>query len=137
MSPLIIGPVLIGLSIAMYFTGKFATIRSIMVFAGILLVGLTGWLITHLAMLFSWISGWAGPWIATLTGWGTAAVGATLFAVLAYFVFHDWAPRNQAKKRTYWLSIALAIIIVAGAAPIAALNQLPASVQTGVTTTGG
>ncbi|HYK70407.1 MAG TPA: hypothetical protein VEV45_20855 [Streptosporangiaceae bacterium] len=137
MSPLIIGPVLIGLSIAAYFTGKFATLRSIAVFTGILLIGLTGWLITHLALLFAWVSSWAGPWLATLTGWSTAAIAATLFAVLAYFVIHDWMPRNQAKKRTYFLSIALAVIIVAGAAPIAALNQLPASVQTGVTTTGG
>jgi hypothetical protein len=137
MSPLIIGPVLIALSVTCYLLGKFRTLSAVAVFAGILLTGLNGWIISHLAALFGWVASWAGPWIATATGWTTAGVGAALFAVIAFLVLHDWAPRNSAKKRTYWLSIALAIIIVAGAAPIAALNSLPASVQTGVTTTGG
>jgi len=137
MTPQEIGAVLIALSLCAYFTGKFRTISAVAVFAGIILTGLTGWIVTHTAMLLGWVSSWAGPWIASATGWTAATVGAVFFAVVAYFVIHDWAPRNSAKKRTYWLSALLALIIVAGAAPIVALNQLPSSAQTGVTTVQG
>jgi hypothetical protein len=132
-----IGAILIGVSIAMYLTGKFRTLSAVMVFAGILLTGFNGWIVTHVAGLLTWVNSWAGAWLASVTGWSLATVGAVIVCMIIYKVLHDWSPRNSAKKSTYVLSALLAILIVAGATPFAALNQLPSSVQTGVNTVQG
>jgi hypothetical protein len=132
-----IGAIVIALSLTSYFLGKFRTLSAVGIFAGIILTGLNGWLIGKTAAVLGWIESWAGPFVATVTGIGIAAIGAVIVCVVGFIVIHDWMPRNAAKKRTFWLSALLAIFIVAGATPFAALNNLPAQIGTGVTTVQG
>jgi uncharacterized BrkB/YihY/UPF0761 family membrane protein len=58
--------------------------------------------------------------------------------VIGFILIHGWLPKNAAKKKHFWLAAVFAVIVVAGATPFAALNQLPAQVGSGVTqSTGG
>jgi hypothetical protein len=132
-----IGAVLIALSFTAYLLGKFGTLRSIGVFCGILLVGINGWLISHVSALFAWISGLLGPVVANVFGIAIGTVAAAVVCVLIFLMVHDWLPRNAAKKRTFWVSALVAVLIASAATPFAALNNLPASVRQGVSTTQG
>jgi hypothetical protein len=71
----------------------------------------------------------------TLTGkiFGTAIPGLLVIVLLIYFV-HDMHPKKNAKKRTFFIGIALAACLVAGIAPWQTLNNVPGSVRTGVGT---
>jgi hypothetical protein len=117
------GLVLVALSFAAYFTGKFKTLGSIGLFLGICWIGLNGWIITHLAGLFALASAKLGPFIAGVIGVSVAGVLAAAVAVLFYFVLHDWMPKNAAKRRTFWLSGVAAIVVVVFLTPVAALVQ--------------
>ena len=103
----VIGAIIAALSITFYLLGDFPTIRAIGIFVAILMIGINGWIISHVA------------------------------ALLGYVALRGWLPRNKASKTTFWLSALLAVIIVAGATPFAALNQLPSTVTTGVSTVQG
>lgn len=115
------GAVLIGLSLAGYFLGRLPTISAIMVFLGIVFIGLNGWIITHLAMALGLISRLLGPFIASALGVGIGGVAAAVIAVIAFITLHDWMPKHSAKKRTYHLSWILAVIVVAFLIPVATL----------------
>jgi hypothetical protein len=131
------GAVIIALSFTSYFLGWLRTASAVGVFAGIIMVGINGWLISKVAVLLGWIEGLAGPYVTKLAGVSLAGFGAAVVCVVGWIVLHDWMPRNAAKKRTFWLSALLAIFIVTAATPFAALNSLPAQVGNGVTTVQG
>lgn len=133
----VIGAIIAALSITFYLLGDFPTIRAIGIFVAILMIGINGWIISHVAALLAWIQGWAGPFVASITGISIAGIGAALVVVVGYVALRGWLPRNKASKTTFWLSALLAVIIVAGATPFAALNQLPSTVTTGVSTVQG
>lgn len=115
------GAILVGLSIACYLLGRLPTVSSIMVFLGIVLIGLNGWLITHLAALLGIVARVVGPFVAGLLGVGAGAVAAAAVAVIYFVMLHDWHPKHSAKKRTYHLSWVAAIIAVAFLVPVATL----------------
>ena len=134
MSQTELGALLVALSVTAYFLGKLPTLRSVGVFVGIILVGLGGTLggiITHL-------TGTLHSLVGTGTTWAFGVTSFAIFSgVLAFIVFHDWLPRNSAKKRTFVLSALLAILIATGTTGWAALNHLDTTVKNGVSTVQG
>jgi hypothetical protein len=107
-----------------------ATIRSVLAFVGVCLLGAVGWVGHALADVVTWGSHLGG----TVTGWafGTA-VPAVVFIVLAVILIHDWHPKHGASKRTGWIALAVAAILVAGVSGIRAANSIPSGVRSGVT----
>jgi hypothetical protein len=132
MTPIEWGAVLVAASITFYFLGIFSTIRSIGIFIGIMLLGING----HIIGLAARVLEFAQNFLGTIVTWAFgAAVPGLLAIVLAIILINDWHPKNKAGKRTFWLAAGLAILIVAGATNIAALNNLPAGVQQGISQT--
>lgn len=132
-----IGLILIALSTAAYFKNGFPKLRSIGIFTGILLLGLSGWLLHLLARIMVFGGLLTSKLGALLFGVGGVAVLAAIVAVMVYHVAHGWHPRGSAKKSHFWVAAALAIMIVSTATPFAALNSLPGTVQQGISTSGG
>lgn len=129
------GAILVAASLTFYFLGIFATIRSVGVFIGIMLLGING----HILAIAGHILGFVQNFLGTVVAWAFGAgVPSLLIIVIGIILVNDWHPRNRAGKRTFWLATAAAILIVTGATGIAALNNLPAGVQHGIsqTTTG-
>jgi hypothetical protein len=132
-----IGFILAALSVTAYALGKFRTASSVGIFVGILLIGLSGWVITHVAGILAAVTRAVGPVIGGFFGVSAAVLLAAASCVLIFIVLHGWLQKGKAKKHTFWLSALLAILIVAGATPFAALNNLPSQVRSGVTTVQG
>ena len=116
-----------------YWLGILPKIQVILAFIGTCIVtgGLFGSLLTRGVTLVSNLLG-------TLTGkiFGVAIPGL-LVIILGILFIHDLMPRRNAGKRTFWVGIALAACLVAGLSSFTALNQVPANVRTGVSTTTG
>ena len=116
-----------------YWLGILPKIQVILGFIGTCIVtgGLFGHLLTRAVTLVSNLLG-------TLTGkiFG-AAVPGLLVIILGILFIHDLLPKNTTRKRTFWVGIALAACLVAGLSSFTALNNVPANVRTGVSTTTG
>src|SRR5215469_1978870 len=123
------GAVLVAVSAAAYWRNRFPTLRSVAVFLGIIMIGFSGTLVHLAARVMAFVGGFAGATIGHWLGLTTAVLVACIVAVLLFLVLHDWAPKNTARKSTYWFSVALAVLIVAGLTPFANLNNLPTTVQ--------
>lgn len=134
-TPIEWGAILVAASITLYFLGIFATIRSIGIFLGILLLGVNG----HVIALAGHVLGFVQNFLGTVMTWVFGAgVPFLLVIVLGIVLIFDWHPKNRAGKRTFWIAAVVAILIVTGATGIAALNNLPAGITHGIqqTTTG-
>jgi uncharacterized BrkB/YihY/UPF0761 family membrane protein len=134
MSQTLLGAILVALSFTAYFLGKFKTLSAFGVFIGIILVGLgsvAGGLITRVLASVQSFAGTGTAWL-----FGTASF-AVLSVVLVFLFVHDLAPRNSAKKRTFWAGAILAILISTGTTGIQALNHLDTTVRNGVSTVQG
>jgi hypothetical protein len=131
-----LGVLCLGLFGIFYWLGIFATIRAILAFVGTCLLGTAGFLGGILNTLSHWVADLANSGTAWATG---VEVGGTLLVLGAGIVFvHDLMPKHTAGKRTGWAGVALAALLLAGASAIPALNNIPSSVTTAVTTvTGG
>lgn len=116
-----------------FWLGILPKTQVILAFIGTCIVtgGLFGSLLTRAADLVSNLLG-------TLTGkvFGVAIPGLLVIVLLIIFI-HDLLPKKSAGKRTFWVGIALAACLVAGLSSFTALNQVPANVRTGVSTTTG
>ena len=132
-----IGLIIVAVSITFYLLGKLKTWSSIGLFIGILMIGINGWIISHVAAALAFVSNLTTPFIAGALGVTAGAIGAAAVVVVLVVMIHDWLPRNAAKKRTFWLSGIAAILIASAATPFAALNSLPATVGTGISTVQG
>lgn len=132
-----LGLIIIALSLTSYFLGVFRTLASAGIFTGILLVGLSGRVITLVAKLEGVGLALAGHVGATVFGVTAGTVVAVITVVTTFILLHDMAPRNSTKKRTFWLAAMLAVAIVASITPFAALNNLPGTVQSTVTSVQG
>ena len=119
-----------------YYLAIFATVRAVLAFVGTCLLGTAGFLGGVLHTLSTWVVSLANSGTAWATG---VAVGGTVLVLVTGIVFvHDLMPKHSAGKRTGWAGMALAVLLLAGASGIEALNQIPSSVTTAVTTvTGG
>jgi hypothetical protein len=130
-----LGAILTAASLVLLWLRIFRRARAVMVFAGICLLG-TGWLLRVLLAMARVLSGVTGALFARIFG---AAVPGVLGLFVLGLLVYDLHPRGGgAAKRTYWLAVLAAVILVAGLAGYQALNSIPAGVHTGLTTvTGG
>lgn len=132
LGPTGLGILLIVASFVLYIVGWLPTIRAVMVFLGILLLGIKGHILAWLGIAMAWLA----HAFNTATAWGLGAVVPGLLAVvLIILVIYDWHPKNRASRKTYWLSAALAVLIVAGSSSVPALAHLQTGVRQGVTQT--
>ena len=133
MSTLEWGAIALVLAGLFYWLGVFPKIQVLLGFVGTCIVtgGLFGSL---LAKAVTFVSNLLG----TLTGkiFGVAIPGILVIILLVLFI-HDLSPKKNAGKRTFWVGVALAACLVAGLSSFTALNQVPANVRTGVTSTTG
>ena len=113
-----------------YYLAIFATIRALLAFLGVILVGTAGFVGGALSAAGSWLSHIS----TTLTGWlfGIPVLPAVTIIVLSIFMYDLW-PKHTAGKRTGWAGVLLAALIVAGATGIPALNSVGTAIQGGVT----
>ena len=133
MSTLEWGAIALVLAGLFYWLGVFPKIQVLLGFVGTCIVtgGLFGSLLTKAVTFVSNLLG-------TLTGkiFGVAIPGILVIILLVLFI-HDLSPKKNAGKRTFWVGVALAACLVAGLSSFTALNQVPANVRTGVTSTTG
>ena len=127
------GALALVVAFTLYWLGVLPKIQVLLAFIGTCIVtgGLFGHLLTRAVTLVSNLLG-------TLTGkiFG-AAIPGLLVIVLGILFVHDLSPKKNAGKRTFWVDIALAACLVAGLSSFTALNQVPATDRTGVSTTTG
>jgi hypothetical protein len=132
-----IGAIMVALSVWAYFRNRFAKARVWAVFIGILLFGFTGPVLHWIARALAFVAGLlglaSGKWLGISAATLTAIIVILMFAEL----LHGVHPKGSAKKSTYWIAAALAIMAVAGATPFAAVNGLPGDVQHGISQTQG
>jgi hypothetical protein len=115
-----------------YWLSIFATFRAILAFVGTCLLGTVGFLGGALHAVVLWLV----SILDNLGAWafGVAAIGGLIATVVSGIIFaHDLHPKKTAGKRTGWAAIAFAALLVAGVSGIPALDNLPATVQQGVT----
>lgn len=132
MSTIGLGAVFLVLAVLFHWLKIFTKIRAGLAFAGTCIVagGLFGHLLTKGVTVVSNLTN-------SLMGkvFGVAVPGLIVIVLVVIFV-HDLHPKGGgASKRTMWVGIALAACLVAGVSSFAALNKVPASVRTGVSST--
>ena len=130
-----IGASMIGLAIAMYAVNRFAKLRCWLIFFGPMVAGLGGLLTGIAAKLLALADKVLGTVGGTVLGVTAATVLAVVTIVGGFLVLHDLHPKGSGKKRTFWIAGILGIACTLGLTPFAALNGLPAQVQTGITST--
>jgi hypothetical protein len=109
-----------------HWLGIFAAIRTIMAIVGVILLGFSGF-IGHIMVV---IATFVAHLTDTVTGWAFGvAVPAIPVVILGIILLHDLHPKNGARKRTGIIGLALAVLIVAGATGIGALNHAASGVH--------
>lgn len=132
-----IGACMIGLAIAMYAVNRFAKLRCWLIFLGPMVAGLGGLLTGIAAKALGLADKLFGTVGGTVLGVTAGTVLAVLTVVGGFLLLHDLHPKGSGKKRTFWLAAILGLACTLGLTPFAALNNLPAQVQTGITSTQG
>jgi uncharacterized BrkB/YihY/UPF0761 family membrane protein len=131
MTPLEWGAVLVALAFTFYFLGRLPTIRAVAVFFGlVLLAGGGGHLMSFGAKAVNMLNQLGGTAIAWTFG---AAIPGLIAIVLGAIMIHDWLPRNAAKKRTFWISVVMGLMVALGVTGIPAAANLPQQTSNGVT----
>jgi hypothetical protein len=132
LTPTELGALLIALSITAYALGRLPKARAVAIFLGVVLLGLSGHLVSIAAKGITILQSLGG----TATAWAFgAAVPGLLVAVGGFILIHDVMPKHSAKRRTFWLALALGVIVAAGASGIPALSNLAPATRTAVTQT--
>ena len=130
-----IGVLLLALFGLFYWLSIFATARAVLAFVGTALVGFTGFS----GRVLAWLGREGARFANDLLGWAfgpaAAAIGGTVLVVVVGVIFvHDLSPKKTAGKRTGWAGVALAVLLLAGASGIPALNGIIPGVRSGVST---
>jgi hypothetical protein len=134
MSPVDWGVILIVAAITLFIVGWLPTVRSIMIFVGILAVGLGGHLTHLLASAMVFISGLFGIILAWAFG-VTVTIGfAAVLVALGIFIAHQWHPKNKAGRGATFAAAALALLIVGGVG-VAQFSGLTSQIQQGISQT--
>ena len=113
-----------------YWLAIFATVRAILAFVGVCLLGTTGFLgsiLGHIASFLANAGGSASSW-----AFGVGIAGLIITIPTAVVFIHDLHPKNSAGKRTGWAGILLAALLITGVSGIQAANKIPQDVRTGV-----
>ena len=134
MNPVEWGVIMIVAAITLFVVGWLPTIRSILIFTGILAVGLGG----HLTVLLSKAMVAIGALFGVFLGWAFGVAVTTGFAALlvalGIFIAHQWHPKNKAGRAATFASAALALLILGGIG-IAQFSGLSAQIQQGISST--
>lgn len=131
------GLIAVALAFTAHFKGRFKNAAPAVVFLGILAVGTSGRIVGLVARFLAFVMGLIGKLGAQILGYSAATIILVAVVVALFLFLHDMHPKHSAGRGTFWLAVGLAVVISAGLTPIAALNQLPAQVQQGVSTTSG
>lgn len=116
-----LGVLLLILFGVLHFLGIFTTIRAVLVFLGVVAVGVTGFL----GRILGDVGVWAQHAFGAVTGWAVGVpLAAGLFIVLGIIFVHDLHPKHSTGKRTGWIGLALGVLVAVGVAGIPALNGL-------------
>lgn len=117
-----------------YWLRIFQRFRAYAVFAGICLLS-GGWVTRLLVGLATWVAHLTSTLIGKLFGVGVPGAAAL---IIGGILIHDLHPRGGgASKRTFWLAIAFAACLIAGAGAFAQLNAIPADLRGGLSNLGG
>ena len=112
-----------------HYLGKFATLRAILVFLGVVAIGSGGFL----GRILTDAGRWAQDIFGSLTNWAVGVpVAAGLFIILVIIFLHDLHPKKTAKPRTGFVGLALGVLVVVGIAGIPALAHLHADILHGL-----
>ncbi|MGO9077520.1 MAG: hypothetical protein ACLQDY_00530 [Streptosporangiaceae bacterium] len=113
-----------------WFLKIFATVRAILGFVGIILIGTAGFVGHAMTTVGTWVAHLG----ATVTTWlfGFPVLPAVSLVLVAIFIY-DLMPKHTAGKRTGLVGLVLAGMIVAQATGIPALNSVGSAV-TGIAT---
>jgi len=126
--------VLIASGLTLYYLKRWPTVRAVMMFFGIVLVGQNG----HLVAIGGKLAGIVERLGAAGLVWAVGVpVAGLLTLVLGIVMIHDWLPKNAAKARTFWISILMGLMVAAGTTGIPALASFPQATRTSVTQTTG
>jgi MFS family permease len=134
MSQTVLGALMVALSFTAYFLGKFKALSAFFVFVGIILVGTGSTVSTIIGRVLTSVQSFAGTATAAVFGVSSAVI---LSGVLLFVLIHDLAPRNSAKKRTFWIAVVLGVLVATGTTGSAALNHLDTTVKNGTSTVQG
>lgn len=122
-----IGVVMLVLFGVFYFLGIFTTIRALLAFAGVCVLGLgAGWFGHTLSTVVTWATTLGGTVTGTVFG---ISVTSAVFIIAAVVFVHDLLPKHGASKRTGWIGILVAAMLVAGVSGFAQLNSIPSTVR--------
>src|SRR5262249_52973552 len=120
--------------IVAFVLGKFATLRSVALFVGIILIGISGHVMSWLARVLDVLAGLTSNIVAW--AFGVAFPGALAFILLLYLA-HAWHPRNKAGRMASIAAVALAVMLTAGIAGLGLLNGVPGATNSTVSSTVG
>jgi len=132
MTPVEWGVILIVAAITLFVVGWLPTIRSIMIFIGILAVGLGGHLTHLLASVMVWVSGIFGVLLGWAFGVAVSVGFVALMVALGIFIAHEWHPKEKAGRAATFASAALALLLVGG---VGVAQGLISTVQQGINST--
>lgn len=122
-----IGVLMLVLFGVFYWLNIFTTARALLAFAGVCVLGLgAGWFGHTLTTVVTWITTLGGTVTGTLFG---VSVVSAAFVVLAVVFVHDLMPKHGASKRTGWVGILVAAMLVAGVSGFSQLNSIPSTVR--------
>lgn len=133
MTPAEWGLVIAAVAVTLHFLKWMPTVASLGIFLGIILVGINGKLVLFASRLLEFVGRFVGSVGAYLFGVSATVIGVVIVVVLGVILIRHWS--TKAKRSTFWLAGIMAVIIAAGATGIAALNNLPTDLQTGITQT--
>jgi hypothetical protein len=124
-----IGALCLVVAVVGHWLGIGATIRAILAGVGIILVGAGGHGVGILVTIVRWLEG-AVSWV---TNWITGVHAPwALFVILALVLAYDLHPKHKAGKRTMFVAVAVALILIGGVAQFPILNGIPGGIRNGV-----
>jgi len=121
-----LGALLLAGGLICFVLGIFATLRSVALFAGAVLVGVSGhvlgWMTSILDSLASVTSG--------LFAWAFGVAFPGLLAlILAVYVAKTWHPRNKAGRMSSVAALALGVMVAAGITQLQLLQQAGSAIH--------
>lgn len=127
------GLILTVVSFTLFLLHAMPTTRAILVFVGICLMG------GKIAAILTSVARGVSHLTDSLTGklFGAAVPGLLLIVLGIVLVLHLHPKGKGAGRSTYWISAAVACLLVAGVSSWSAVNGIPADIRTGVTSVGG
>jgi hypothetical protein len=104
-----------------HFLKIFATVRAVLVFLGVVVIGSTGFI----GRILADVGSWAQHVFGDVLNWAIGVpLAAGLFIIIGVILVHDLHPKNSASSRTGWLAVAAGVLVVVGVTGVPALAGL-------------